>query len=77
MNVQFEDQQNIRYASGPKGLAGFVIKSGLAKDAKGAQVVLLIIAVLAFIIAGFFIFTGGGEPTAGEGKPLPVEQIPE
>jgi hypothetical protein len=60
MSVQFKDQQNIRYASGPKGLTGFVIKWGLAKDAKSAQMVLLVIAVAAVLIGGFFAFMGGG-----------------
>lgn len=50
-NVQFEDQQQYRTVSGPKGLEGMVIKWGLAKDRKSAQLVLIIIGVAAVVIA--------------------------
>ena len=54
-----------------------IIKSGLAKDEKGAQVVLLIVMGVAIVIALFFMFSGG---SAGDGGPstLPAGQfIPE
>ena len=59
-NVQFEDQNNSYTVAKKKGLSAMVISWGLAKDEKGAQVVLLIIAVLAVAVGIFFMFTGGG-----------------
>lgn len=50
-NVQFDDQYQHTYSTRPKGLEGLMISWGLAKDKKGAQVVLLIVAVIAVIIA--------------------------
>lgn len=58
-NVQFQDQNNVYRAPKKKGLSAMVIKWGLAKDEKGAQMVLLIIAVVAILIGGFFMFSGG------------------
>ncbi|XKT74851.1 MAG: hypothetical protein ACJKSS_01675 [Patescibacteria group bacterium UBA2103] len=76
-NVQFQDQQNQYTVSKKKGLTQMVINMGLAKDAKGAQMVLLVVAVVAVLIAGFFMFTGN---SVGDGQPnvLPEGQfIPE
>ena len=49
-NVQFDDQQQVRYAPKTKGLGGLVISWGLAKDQKGAHVVLLVVLVVAVVI---------------------------
>lgn len=60
-NVQFEDQQQVRTVSKSKGLEGMVIKMGLAKDRKGAQVVLIIVAAIAASVWAYFaLFNGGG-----------------
>tara|TARA_B100000508_G_scaffold60333_1_gene46951 strand:+ start:13419 stop:13658 length:240 start_codon:yes stop_codon:yes gene_type:complete len=77
-NVQFQDQQNVYTAPKKKGLEQMIIKMGLAKDSKGAQMVLLIIAVVAILIGGFFAFSGGGNPGDGQPNTLPEGQfIPE
>lgn len=68
-NVQFDDQRTTYTVQKKNGLTEMVIKMGLAKDAKGAQVVLLIIAVIALAIMFFFMFSGGGSPA-----PIPLEE---
>lgn len=50
-NVQFDDQYQHTYSTKSKGLEGLIISWGLAKDKKGAQMVLLIIAGIAIVIA--------------------------
>lgn len=77
MPVEFNDQQNVRVVEKRDGLSNMVIKMGLAKDKKSAQMVLLIVAVVAAAIALFFIFSGGSEPSAQEGAPLPPGQVAE
>jgi len=52
-----------------------IIKTGLAKDSKGAQMVLLIIAVIAILIGGFFMFSGNGAPGDGQPNVLPEGQF--
>ena len=71
-NVQFQDQNNVRVVKKKGGLTQMVINAGLAKDTKGAQVVLLIIAVVALLVAGFFMFSGGGGGIEAE-LPEPVQ----
>lgn len=68
-NVQFDDQQTTYTVQKKNGLTEMIIKTGLAKDTKGAQVVLLIIAIIAAVIGLFFIFSGGGSD--GAVPPLP------
>lgn len=63
-NVQFDDQQQFQTVKKKNGLTQMVINMGLAKDAKGAQVVLLIVAVIAVAIALFFMFGGSGSAPA-------------
>lgn len=58
-NVQFQDQQGSYRVAKKKGFTSFVIKYGLAKDEKGAQVILLVIVVVAILIGGFFAFSSG------------------
>jgi len=67
-NVQFQDQSQVRTIHKKSGLPEMVIKLGLAKDAKGAQIVLLIIAVVAVVIGGVVMFAGGGS------EELPTQQ---
>ena len=68
-SVQFQDKNNTYTVAKKKGLSSMIIKWGLAKDEKGAQVVLLIIAVVAILVGGFFMFTGSSAPT---GAPAPL-----
>jgi hypothetical protein len=56
--VEFNDAQKVQYVARQKGITNLVISWGLAKDAKSAQVVLLIIAAGAIAIALFFMFSG-------------------
>ncbi|XKT75452.1 MAG: hypothetical protein ACJKSS_01550 [Patescibacteria group bacterium UBA2103] len=65
-NVQFDDQQQFRTVQKKKGLTQMVINMGLAKDEKGAQVVLLIVGVVALAVMFFFMFSGGGAPAPAE-----------
>jgi len=74
-NVQFQDQQSTYTAPKKKGLEQMIIKTGLAKDSKGAQMVLLIIAVIAILIGGFFAFSGNGAPGDGQPNVLPEGQF--
>lgn len=64
-DVEFTDEESLPTTSAvsgkgtvPSGLMGVVVKIGLAKDAKGASSVLLLIAVLAAIVA-VFVFRSG------------------
>lgn len=50
-NVQFQDQNNLYRAPKKKGLEQMIVKVGLAKDAKGAQVVLLFVLAGAVVVA--------------------------
>lgn len=63
-NVQFDDQQQFQTVKKKGGLTQMIIKMGLAKDAKGAQMVMLIVAVVAAAVALFFVFAGGGSAPA-------------
>jgi len=59
MNVEFEDPS---YTASKKtfkkgvSFSQLVVSMGLAKDEKGAQTVLVVIAVLCFIVAGALYF---------------------
>ena len=69
-NVQFEEAAAAHQAvQAPKGIMGLVIKYGLAKDAQGAQMVLLIATVVAIGIAFTAPFILGSK-----GDDLPVKR---
>jgi len=64
-DVEFTDEESLLAtptASGkggvPSGIMGLIIKMGLAKNAKGASSVLLLIAVLA-AVAAVLVFLSG------------------
>ncbi|MBU6320965.1 MAG: hypothetical protein KGI78_00695 [Patescibacteria group bacterium] len=57
--------------AGPKGLAGLLIRWGVAKDERQAQVALLVILVVALIGAASLFLFGGA---AGSSRP-PVPNI--
>ena len=54
----------------PRGLIGFVIRMGLAKDEEGANRVLLGVAAVAVVLAAVipFFFTSTPEPYAPQAK---------
>jgi len=56
MGVEFNENQsnNFNYQPKKSGLAGLVIKMGLAKDDNSAQRVLIVVAILFFVLAIYF-----------------------
>ncbi len=55
MNVEFDENRPLtNYQEKKGGLTATIIKLGLAKDDKGAQKVMLIIAVVCFALAIYF-----------------------
>lgn len=59
-NVQFEDQYQQTYNTSPKGIEGLVMRAGLAKTKKGAQMVLVAVVIGAIIIGfGAPVLFGG------------------
>lgn len=72
MNVQFDEEQFTTPTYGfdeePKGMSGLLMRWGIAKDQSGANIILLILAVV-FVILTIFVFAfsgGGSKPTSGE-----------
>ena len=59
-NVQFDEQSPSYVPQKKSGLGGLIIKWGLAKTEKGAQQVLLGIAVVAVILATWLLIGSGG-----------------
>jgi hypothetical protein len=56
MNVEFNENKAVNYNYPPKsgGITGLVIKMKLAKDEKGAQKVMIIIAVIFLALSVYF-----------------------
>jgi hypothetical protein len=60
-NIQFEEGYNqvnnqyYRANSNERGMAAWLIKKGLVKDTKAAQVILLVAAILCFGLAFYLI----------------------
>ncbi|MAZ40584.1 hypothetical protein CL654_00495 [bacterium] len=88
MAVEFENNSysSNNYGGAPKkvgGVTGFIVKLGLAKTAKGANKVMLVIIVLALIWLGYAWLGGGsvGETTyvedltPGQRQALPQQVI--
>lgn len=46
----------------PQGLAGWLVRKGVAKTARGAEYLLVGIAICAFILAGRFLFASSVIP---------------
>ncbi len=62
VNVEFQNEELIAPRHGMRqstssALNSMVIKFGLAKTSEGANRVLLIIAILCFVAAGFLVFS--------------------
>ena len=66
MNVTFEEEQQLSRAparSATKGMTALVISWGLAKDEKGAAMVLLMAAGAALVLAiGIWVFASPARP---------------
>ena len=75
-NMQFGDSQfqsnQIYQAPEEKGMVGFLIRRGIAKDAKTANIILLIFALVCFAIT-YWTFPRSEETQA----PLVEAPIPE
>ena len=58
-----------------KGLIGLVIKLGLAKDESGANKVLIIVAILAFVLTVFVLINSNpqGPPAPSSQDMIPAE----
>ena len=52
---QYEQNQDLYTSSNKKGMVGFLIKRGIAKDAKAANLILTSVAILFFGITIFLI----------------------
>ena len=77
-DVQFDGEQWSRAPIGgndkPKGLIGFVIKNGLAKDERQANIILIIFLVVAVAIT-IFIFFFSISHTNKQNIPVDIKQI--
>lgn len=73
-DMQFGDNQfqsnQIYQAPDEKGMVGFLIRKGIAKDAKTANIILLAFAIVCFAIT-FWTF-----PRNEEAAPAPVVEAP-
>ncbi len=78
-NVQFQEEQSYQRFGAPKpqgGLIGLVMKFGLAKNQKDAQIVLIGVLILVLILTFFMIYRWQSAATANMPPPLPVS-IPQ
>lgn len=78
-NVSFEEEQQLASAPiasrAPKGIVGMLIKSGLAKDEKSANTVMLIIVGICIVAAGaVFMLMGSGERPLTDAERFRLEQ---
>jgi hypothetical protein len=75
-NVQFNEESIARSAPAAarqsKGMAGFLIKKGWARDDKGAQYILLGIAVVALVTSGFFWMQLANKTSTIDAAPVPL-----
>lgn len=58
MSVEFNENRPTNYNYPPRtgGLAGWIIKIGLAKDEAGSKNVMIIITIVCFALAIYFIY---------------------
>ena len=66
VNVKFENlregiQTFPRRETAYKGIVGFLVNNGLAKDDKMANVILVSVTIICLVITGIMIFSGNGE----------------
>ena len=85
MQVEFEEdefgrrgQQNFSVSSQNRGLIGFLIKTGLAKDQKGAEKILLAVLILVLIVIVIILartfFPVGAPVEIAPPPPPPINQ---
>jgi hypothetical protein len=78
MDVQFKEEQTLPkkhselYRGEKKGMVDLVIRAGFASDRQGAEMILLVGAILIFFAAGF-IFLKLDESS----KPYPPSPLPD
>lgn len=60
--ISFDEEQVARpsIASGPSGMAGWMIRKGFAKDEKGASILLISIIAGSLAVAGAVLMLSGG-----------------
>lgn len=80
-DMQFGDSQfqsnQIYQAPDEKGMVGFLIRKGIAKDAKTANIILVIFALVCFAIT-FWTFPRNDNtpaPAAIVAEPIPGEEV--
>ncbi len=82
-NIQFEEgfnQVNKQFYNTPdssKGITAWLIKKGIAKDAKKAQAIMLIFAIICFALT-FYIMPGNSKPsnsTNGSNEPIHLQKL--
>ncbi len=79
-NIQFEEgynQVNSQYYQGSqsgRGLTAWLVNKGIVKDAKSAQVVLLVVAIVCFGLAFYLI--KGDSPTRTPASNVPGQSAP-
>ena len=72
LGVEFNEEQNItprQKEEQVRGILGFLIAEGFAKNKKQAEKILLLLTLLLFIAAAFVYFQFGSGP-----EPLPLSQ---
>ena len=61
MSVEFEEEKQFNSAynqaisSAPKGITGWLIKTGIVKDEKGAKNLMIIVSIICFTLAIYFL----------------------
>lgn len=81
-NIQFEEGYNqinsqyYRGGSSERGLTAWLIKKGIVKDAKSAQVILLVVAIVCFAAAFLVIKSNDTYPVDPRSASLPIFEGP-
>lgn len=78
-NVSFEEEQSLAssplVSRGPRGIAGWLIRSRLAKDEKSATTIMLGIVALCVVVAvTFFVLMGGDDRPLSDAEKFRLEQ---
>ena len=74
-DVQFNENElnrsSVRYTEGGlKGISGLIIKTGFAKNEKSANLVMIVIMLVSFSVAGYLLAKSFGLFGAGEEAPI-------
>lgn len=68
-NLQFEDDYQgggYNYQAPSKGIAGFLVDKGIAKDKKTAEIIMLVFAVIGIGLSFIFLRNIYGTPTVNQ-----------